>query len=573
MLCCNAIQRLVCCCFKRDRASVAHTDDAKLEDLKTTTVALNSILGAVSGKSPGIATDESGKILYLNEPATRALNVREGSDHLNKLTEQTFRDVLHNWVAPFQRTSSVPFKLMTTKIGESKTTRVKTHRYVIQDGPVKYYIFVLDTIKRAPLKATIQPTAHPRIMRASQHFAHLAGNASSVMEAAKQAVKETPDTPHSDALVHSALSFILLNRQALLLEPVRVLKTESTLLADLASEFKKFALDMAELCPKVKLKFQAPFRPTNLELPRHTLLQLLETFITQVFLEKKEGTFSIKFTYNEGKFNFSIETRNDEGIRPARTPSTASEASAPALRLRGYTSSTDIKSEMSGSYSSSIKNQLFELAAITEKVGKLSDGAHLEVNQVDATGEISIALSFSCKKVAPKLPPLKLAGDLPHTDSAASLSGITVEASPIRATPLRVLVVEDEAIPIHILTRYFNTSLPNKGFTSLTVDYCKKGEDAVALYKVNSYDLVSMDIVLTGAMGGVEAARQIHAFDNSAFIVPMSSNNSETDIGAYSAAGMDISLQTSKPMKLDMFIKALDKAIELKQRRGYGEHK
>ena len=108
MLCCTAIQQLVCCCFNRGSASV--TDDAKIEDFKTRAVALDNILDAVSGAFPGIATDGAGVILELNRKAIRAFRFDGEPKSLSDLTGESFETSLGKW-SPSSDTSTLSFKI------------------------------------------------------------------------------------------------------------------------------------------------------------------------------------------------------------------------------------------------------------------------------------------------------------------------------------------------------------------------------------------------------------------------------------------------------------------------------
>ncbi|MBF0355490.1 MAG: response regulator [Alphaproteobacteria bacterium] len=124
-------------------------------------------------------------------------------------------------------------------------------------------------------------------------------------------------------------------------------------------------------------------------------------------------------------------------------------------------------------------------------------------------------------------------------------------ASPVRVSPLTILVAEDNAINRQVISGI----LENRGHT---VHLVEDGAQAVSALDMGQFDAVLMDGWMP-VMDGIEATRQIRALSNALKagtpIIAMTANVSEEDIQSYLNAGMNDVL--GKPIDLE----ALDQAL------------
>ena len=120
-------------------------------------------------------------------------------------------------------------------------------------------------------------------------------------------------------------------------------------------------------------------------------------------------------------------------------------------------------------------------------------------------------------------------------------------------TSLNIMVVDDSAITIKKLSKM----IENLGH--MVGQSAKTGRDAVAKYKENRPDLVTMDITMPD-MDGIEATRQIRAYDENALIIVVTSHGQEQMvIDAIEAGAMGYVI---KPIKQDKLKDSIDRIVE-----------
>ena len=81
---------------------------------------------------------------------------------------------------------------------------------------------------------------------------------------------------------------------------------------------------------------------------------------------------------------------------------------------------------------------------------------------------------------------------------------------------LKILVVDDSRLMQRIITDYL------KKYNITNIDYANNGLEAIEKYKKNSYDFVTLDVVMEG-MNGVDTLKEIKKIDNNAKVVMVSS--------------------------------------------------
>lgn len=112
---------------------------------------------------------------------------------------------------------------------------------------------------------------------------------------------------------------------------------------------------------------------------------------------------------------------------------------------------------------------------------------------------------------------------------------------------MKILVVEDNKI-------YQTITKKILGKMNLTCDIVSNGEDAVALAKETTYDVIFMDINMPG-ISGFEATRRIRSFNKELTIYAITSATLEDKMQEFNNAGFtDI---IAKPFKQEDFEKKL----------------
>jgi CheY-like chemotaxis protein len=139
--------------------------------------------------------------------------------------------------------------------------------------------------------------------------------------------------------------------------------------------------------------------------------------------------------------------------------------------------------------------------------------------------------------------------------SAMPRSGTAAPSAPDAGSmpPLRILCVEDNPYGRVVL----NTVLAELGHC---VDFAGSGEAALAAIERDTFDLVLMDVTLSG-MDGFEATRRIRALAsarNATPVIGISARSTESDEAAARAAGMNAYL--AKPVSPAALADMLDKA-------------
>ena len=118
-------------------------------------------------------------------------------------------------------------------------------------------------------------------------------------------------------------------------------------------------------------------------------------------------------------------------------------------------------------------------------------------------------------------------------------------------TNVRILVVEDNKINQMITKKILNKM-------NLVCDLVDNGEDAVEKVKEITYDVVLMDIHMPG-ISGLEATKQIRAFDKELTIFALTAVTLEDKMQEFEEAGFDDII--SKPFKQEDFEKKLYGAL------------
>ncbi len=140
---------------------------------------------------------------------------------------------------------------------------------------------------------------------------------------------------------------------------------------------------------------------------------------------------------------------------------------------------------------------------------------------------------------------------LPAVDTSAlpAPAGPRQEAEPAARRPLRVLVVEDNALNQAMVARMLQA-------LGHQAEVCGDGLTAVERAREESFDAILMDIRLPG-IDGLEATRRLREAGCTAPILALSANVYESDRAEAEAAGMDGFL--GKPLYLEELRGALDR--------------
>ena len=120
---------------------------------------------------------------------------------------------------------------------------------------------------------------------------------------------------------------------------------------------------------------------------------------------------------------------------------------------------------------------------------------------------------------------------------------------------VRILVVEDNKINQMITKKILNKM-------NLVCDLVDNGEDAVEKVKEVAYDVVLMDIHMPG-ISGLEATKQIRAFDKELTIFALTAVTLEDKMQEFEEAGFNDII--SKPFKQEDFEKKLYDALKENQ--------
>ncbi len=88
--------------------------------------------------------------------------------------------------------------------------------------------------------------------------------------------------------------------------------------------------------------------------------------------------------------------------------------------------------------------------------------------------------------------------------------------------PASILLVEDE----FLIALSLESGMKKHGYD--VIESVSTGEKAVEMARQQSFDLILMDIQLSGILDGIEAARQIHSFSSIPIIFMTGYSNPET---------------------------------------------
>lgn len=159
-------------------------------------------------------------------------------------------------------------------------------------------------------------------------------------------------------------------------------------------------------------------------------------------------------------------------------------------------------------------------------------GGHIEItSDIGKSTTVSILLPRSVER--------------PHEGDAA-----VKQAEPPRQT-MSILVMDDEEMIRDLVCEV----LQEQGYR---VTSCASGDAAVTLYTEslaagNEYDLVILDLVVKGGIGGVEAAKRILARNPRALLAVSSGYSEDTVIAEYAAYGFSGSI--TKPYNAEQLVK------------------
>lgn len=118
----------------------------------------------------------------------------------------------------------------------------------------------------------------------------------------------------------------------------------------------------------------------------------------------------------------------------------------------------------------------------------------------------------------------------------------------------RILLVEDNLINQKVVV----LTLKHLGYNC---DVASNGKEAFEMFKMNSYDLIFMDIQMP-VIDGLEATRLIRGFEkslgirNGALIIALTASESAEFGGKYLEVGMDGFIE--KPLRSDLLSKYID---------------
>jgi diguanylate cyclase (GGDEF)-like protein/PAS domain S-box-containing protein len=118
--------------------------------------------------------------------------------------------------------------------------------------------------------------------------------------------------------------------------------------------------------------------------------------------------------------------------------------------------------------------------------------------------------------------------------------------------PLNILLANDAKSVGQFVSNYLRDA-------GHLVTYVESGEEAVAVYRQQLFDLVLIDIVMPG-IGGLEAVKQIKAIPTTTWVpvIIITALDAEEDIlGGYMAGADDYMVKPIKPMVLDIRIRSM----------------
>jgi len=118
--------------------------------------------------------------------------------------------------------------------------------------------------------------------------------------------------------------------------------------------------------------------------------------------------------------------------------------------------------------------------------------------------------------------------------------------------PLNILLADDTRSVGLFITEYLRGA-------GHKVTYVESGEEAVAAYKSQAFDLVLMDVIMPG-IGGLEAVKQIKAIPATTWVpvIVITGLDAEEDVlGGFMAGADDYMVKPIKPMTLDIRIRSM----------------
>jgi CheY-like chemotaxis protein len=115
----------------------------------------------------------------------------------------------------------------------------------------------------------------------------------------------------------------------------------------------------------------------------------------------------------------------------------------------------------------------------------------------------------------------------------------------------KILIAEDVDINLFLLVEALKA-------TKAEITRAKNGLEAVELTKINSYDLILMDIRMP-IMDGIEATKEIRKFNNTTPIIAQTAQSENDDLDNITAAGCND--YVAKPINLKQFLTVVNKHI------------
>jgi len=204
--------------------------------------------------------------------------------------------------------------------------------------------------------------------------------------------------------------------------------------------------------------------------------------------------------------------------------------------------------------------------AITRNIAKLL-GGDISVTSAETRGS-TFCFAIKAKTLTETIKPESALADRSKqqeqgTPSPKTAKKKTYDETFAEAHPLKILVVEDNAINLKVLTKI----LRKLGYQADTAENGKLGLEAA---EANDYDFIFMDLQMP-VMDGLESARRIFASKqvNAIFIAAFTANARQEDINACQAAGMQTF--AAKPARPDKIAELLKQGFTWREQASVSE--
>ena len=549
----------LCCCKTKPPKGMVQFYDTVVQSMQPVSTDPTKLV---------IVTNSIGVIILINDKAKESfVNIapRSARSALSDYTDENFKDTLTRFhephaprVTPFRqrRTHSALQRYVSQAVcpfmTETRASRmIPTTFHLIKSGKFAAFVFMP------------QVTIAPPPSLALRHFADISGNGSNI---ALAKLRETLETePHSSAtaaLYKSALTLLLLHRQSLLSSHEKVAATSIPLYL-LLDQFLEFANEMAKLHPQ--LDFIPPELPhiredLQVHIPILLFHHALEAFLVKLLLDTERGSLKLIFSYSRGNLSIKfIVTRDTE-----REALFTKRADSPFLtdlqmQIEAFVTLCDLKSRLKMEY---------EVTKLPSS--RIEHDIHFfcePIEDAPSSGEGLFQMPPLNMHSSTQISPLMTRKTLVATDHSKTERN---------ATPVSILIVEDEVTNLRLFRRIIGVVLPKQGFTNIRASMYRHGTDAIQMLDdsketpppdmstgeglANRVDVVFMDIKILGALDGVETAKAIKLLRPEMIIFPFSSNMGGGDVDRYQKAGMLVldEVNTSKPFTAAMVRKVIE---------------